>query len=294
MNSTSTVAPSASQPSIRVRSHANRTPALVRNVRDRDDLERVRRTPSRTPPAAPCRSAPGSATRCSLCGVEQRVGVEPAAPEQERPLVEQEVEVAGQVEQHRAATPASPPPAATPAGRRCGERDPPDVAPRAARHRSLHLGWPAHGREIYRRADLRIATWVLLQCLRCGGRSPVRAPLIMGQVAIVTGSGGLIGSESVRHLVARGLRRGRDRERHAQPLLRPRGLDLAGHRGARDGVPGVPLGRARHPRRRGGRAAVRRATPARSRSSSTPPPSRPTTGRRASRRPTSASTPTAP
>ena len=32
MNSTSTVAPSASQPSIRVRSHANRTAALVRKV----------------------------------------------------------------------------------------------------------------------------------------------------------------------------------------------------------------------------------------------------------------------
>ena len=114
-------------------------------------------------------------------------------------------------------------------------------------------------------------------------------------VAIITGSGGLIGSEAVDHFVARGLRRRRDRERHAGQLLRPRGLDLARHRAADRGLPRrVPLGERRHPRRRGGRADLPPSTPARSSSSSTPPPSPRTTGPRASRRPTSASTPTAP
>ena len=51
-------------------------------------------------------------------------------------------------------------------------------------------------------------------------------------VAIITGSGGLIGSEAVGHFVARGLRRRRHRERHAGQLLRPRGLDRARHRAA--------------------------------------------------------------
>ena len=91
-----------------------------------------------------------------------------------------------------------------------------------------------------------------------------------------------------------GIRRGRNRERHAQPVLRPRGLDLAGDRRADLEPRRLPLARARHPRRRRGRARCSPSTPARSRSSSTPPRSRRTTGRRASRRPTSASTPTAP
>ena len=44
-------------------------------------------------------------------------------------------------------------------------------------------------------------------------------------LAIVTGSGGLIGSESVAHFVEAGLRRHRDRERHAGALLRPGRID---------------------------------------------------------------------
>ena len=49
-------------------------------------------------------------------------------------------------------------------------------------------------------------------------------------VAIITGAGGLIGSEAVEHFIGRGLRRRRDRERHAGQLLRPRVLDRARHR----------------------------------------------------------------
>ena len=62
-------------------------------------------------------------------------------------------------------------------------------------------------------------------------------------VAIITGSGGLIGSEAVEPLRRRGLRRRRHRERHAGQLLRPRGLDLARHRAARRRAPRVPLAR---------------------------------------------------
>ncbi len=98
-----------------------------------------------------------------------------------------------------------------------------------------------------------------------------------------------------RALRRRGLRRRRHRERHAGPLLRPRGLDLPRDRAAC--LPRTPssAGRERrHPRRATqstGSSASRRAG---SSWSSTPPPSPPTTGRRAIRRPTSASTPTAP
>ena len=69
-------------------------------------------------------------------------------------------------------------------------------------------------------------------------------------VAIITGSGGLIGSEAVDHFIGRGLRRGRDRERHAGPLLRPRVLDLARHRAA---------GRAEHSEFRWENADIRDA-----------------------------------
>ena len=125
-------------------------------------------------------------------------------------------------------------------------------------------------------------------------RGPVRFPL-MG-TAIVTGSGGLIGSESVRPSGRAGIRRGRNRERHAQPVLRPRGLDLAGDRSElTSSLPDAFRSHERrHPRRRRRSSGSSPSTPARSRSSSTPPPSRRTTGPRASRRPTSASTPTAP
>ena len=44
-------------------------------------------------------------------------------------------------------------------------------------------------------------------------------------VAVVTGSGGLIGSESVAFLRRAGVRRDRRRERHARALLRRRGVD---------------------------------------------------------------------
>ena len=44
-------------------------------------------------------------------------------------------------------------------------------------------------------------------------------------LAIVTGSGGLIGSESVRRFVESGFDVDRPRERHARPLLRPGGFD---------------------------------------------------------------------
>ena len=91
---------------------------------------------------------------------------------------------------------------------------------------------------------------------RGAGRLTPRWP-----VAIITGSGGLIGSESVAHFVEAGLRRRRDRERHAGPVLRPRGLDRA----TRPNVSCAELGRLplaghRHPRRRGVDAALRRAT----------------------------------
>ena len=78
-------------------------------------------------------------------------------------------------------------------------------------------------------------------------------------IAVVTGSGGLIGSESVAHFVRRGLRRDRARERHAgrassgrtpPPTRSPSGWTAA---------PGFPLARRRHPRRRRRGARVRRA-----------------------------------
>ena len=43
-------------------------------------------------------------------------------------------------------------------------------------------------------------------------------------VAIVTGSAGLIGSEAVRHFAGARTRRGRHRQRHAQAVLRRRGV----------------------------------------------------------------------
>ena len=79
---------------------------------------------------------------------------------------------------------------------------------------------------------------------------------------IVTGSGGLIGSEAVAPLRRAGLRRGRDRERHARALLRrrtprrrapPQRLLRAVRRQFRSR-------RARHPRRRRRRRACSRGT----------------------------------
>ena len=106
---------------------------------------------------------------------------------------------------------------------------------------------------------------------------------------IVTGSGGLIGSEAVAPFRPSRLRRGRDRERHARPLLRAGRLDRRAPRRAcrtqfrgefrsveldirdADGVAAAVRARRRRPRR--GR--------------STPPRSPRTTGRRRTRRPTS-------
>ena len=104
-------------------------------------------------------------------------------------------------------------------------------------------------------------------------------------IAIVTGSGGLIGSESVRHFVERGFDVDRDRERHARALLRARGLDAPHAPSAlEDGSGRVPLAssstsatprassassrehagdaRARHPHRRAALARLGRAGPA--------------------------------
>ena len=113
-------------------------------------------------------------------------------------------------------------------------------------------------------------------------------------VAIITGAGGLIGSEAVEHFVAEGFDVvGIENDMRAQ-LLRPRVLDLPRHRAPRRRARRVPLGERRHPRRATRSSGSSPSTPARSSWSSTPPPSPPTTGPPATRRPTSASTPTAP
>ena len=113
-------------------------------------------------------------------------------------------------------------------------------------------------------------------------------------IAIVTGSGGLIGSESVRHSSS-GLRRDRARERHARaassaPRRRPPHVTERARRRARraSARSTLDIRDADGVERR-----VRRARARASSWSSTPPRSRRTTGRRPIRRPTSRSTPTA-
>ena len=106
-------------------------------------------------------------------------------------------------------------------------------------------------------------------------------------VAIVTGSGGLVGSQTVERFVRGGLPRGRAGERHAGRLLRPQRLDAAGHRAARAASWPSSL------RSRSTSATLTRSsacsptTAARSSWSFTRPRSRPTTGPRRTRRPTS-------
>ena len=111
--------------------------------------------------------------------------------------------------------------------------------------------------------------------------------------AIVTGSGGLIGSESVRRFVADGFDVvGIENDMRAAFF----GADASTRdiserlvdRGRR-----VPVARPRHPRRGRRRGDLRPPRRPTSSWSSTPPRSRRTTGPRASRRPTSRSTPTA-
>ena len=112
-------------------------------------------------------------------------------------------------------------------------------------------------------------------------------------IAIVTGSGGLIGSESVRHFVERGLRRDRARERHARALLRAGGVDRRTSPSACPSSTASARSTLDIRDADGVDARVRRARARASSSSSTPPRSRRTTGRRPTRRPTSPSTPTA-
>ena len=109
--------------------------------------------------------------------------------------------------------------------------------------------------------------------------------------AIVTGSGGLIGSESVQYFVEQGFDVvGLENDLRSQFFGAGR-LYPPGQRAARRALPGrVPLDRARHPRRRRRRRRSSPSTLRTSSSSSTPPRSRRTTGRRATRRRTSAST----
>ena len=110
--------------------------------------------------------------------------------------------------------------------------------------------------------------------------------------AIVTGSGGLIGSEASAHFVRAGSRRRRHRQRHARAVLRGRGLDRAhdrsGSSGARRRVPLARRSTSATPRPSTRVRPRRRRDRARR---STPPRSRRTTGRRAIRSPTSPSTP---
>ena len=102
---------------------------------------------------------------------------------------------------------------------------------------------------------------------------------------IVTGSGGLIGSESVAHFVRSGIPGPRHRERHASSLLRRLGLDLAHttdrlveriRRARSESLSMATSATADRDRL----STVQPNTRGTSSSSSTPPPSRRTTGRR--------------
>ena len=118
----------------------------------------------------------------------------------------------------------------------------------------------------------------------------------MRRLAIVTGSGGLIGSESVAHFVRAGYDVvGIENDMRAR-FFGPERLDGAHDRSgcSTQFRRQLPLARARHPRRRRRRPrSSREHARASSSSSSTRRRSRRTTGRRPTRRPTSPSTPTA-
>ncbi len=109
--------------------------------------------------------------------------------------------------------------------------------------------------------------------------------------AIVSGSGGLIGSESVRHLVEAGWDVvGIENDMRArffgpEASTAPVTARLEADYSPRSARLELDI------RDADGVESAFREAPGRSSWSSTPPPSRPTTGRRASRRPTSASTP---
>ena len=77
--------------------------------------------------------------------------------------------------------------------------------------------------------------------------------------AIVTGSGGLIGSESVGHFVEPATTSSGSRTTCA-PLLRAGGVDRADHGRSSRELRGLSLRRARHPRRRRRRARSSRRT----------------------------------
>ena len=79
--------------------------------------------------------------------------------------------------------------------------------------------------------------------------------------AIVTGSGGLIGSESVARLVAEGYDVIGIENDTRSVALRPRGLDRPRHRAPAQGASRLPLARPRHPRHRRRSTASSASTP---------------------------------
>ena len=119
-----------------------------------------------------------------------------------------------------------------------------------------------------------------------GGEGELRC-----RVAIVTGSGGLIGSDSVRRLIESGWDVvGLENDMRAQ-FFGPEASTAHVTDELVDRYPEFQADRGRHPRRGGRAQGLRRARFGVSSWSSTPRPSPPTTGRPASRTPTSASTP---
>ena len=146
-----------------------------------------------------------------------------------------------------------------------------------------HTDWrPSRGP---RAGPRDIFAWVARERARpCARRSARRA----WAVALVTGSGGLIGSESVAHFVRAGFDViGLENDMRARFF----GPDASTHpvtERLQRAYPGLPLARHRHPRRRGRGPGLRRARLPRSSWWCTPRPSRPTTGRPPTRSRTSA------
>ena len=113
-------------------------------------------------------------------------------------------------------------------------------------------------------------------------------------VALITGSAGLIGSEAVDSFAARGFDVvGIDNDMRRRFFGDEASTAWQRAELERRHGPALPARRPRHPRQRGGRRGSSRGTAATSRWSSTPRRSRRTTGPRASRSPTSTSTPSA-
>ena len=111
-------------------------------------------------------------------------------------------------------------------------------------------------------------------------------------LAVITGSTGLIGSEAASYFGGPRHGRRRNRQRHAQGVLRLRGVDcLESSRGwRRRSASAIATTRVDIRDRDGSRRRSSLATARRSSSSSTRPRSRHTTGRPSSRSPTSTST----